>query len=167
MIHPFHFFQHCVNSFDKSRESPSSRVGSELEQFCTPRSSFEAPAQTSNCNEGAKTPRTEFHIGSPRSSCADEEVAGSGRRAGTNTPWPESLVGPSGRSKRHCWNSRGGRRGRRQGQLLRNLYPERRQTKSKKIERPPSTTSDTTPLPGRYFANLFAGGREVARAAHA
>ena len=98
------------------------------------------------CNEGGNTSPTEFYIGSPISSCADEEVGGSGRCAGTNSPWSESLTGPSGRTKRHRWKSHGGRRGRQQRQLLRNLYQERKQTKSEKIESPPSTASDSSAL---------------------
>ena len=84
-------FHHCVNNFKNSHDSPTAIVGSssEHEQFCTPRSSFEPLGEQSNCNEGAKTSPTKFFTGSPRSSCADEEVVGSGRCAGTNTPCSE------------------------------------------------------------------------------
>ena len=83
-----------------------------------------------------KTSPTEFYIGSPTTSCADEAMALSGPCAGTNTPWSESSFGPDGRAKRQHWKSRGGRRGGRQRQLLRNLYPDKRQeAKSEKIER--------------------------------
>ena len=53
-------FQHRANSFEKSYGLPSTMVGSyfEHEQFCTPRSSFEAPREQSNCNEGAKASPT-------------------------------------------------------------------------------------------------------------
>ena len=60
-------FQHCANSFEKPRGLLSGVVGSssEHEQFCTTRSSFEAPGEHSNGNEGAKTTPTEFYIGTP------------------------------------------------------------------------------------------------------
>ena len=105
------FFQQCVNGFEKTRESPSAMVGSNSEH--------EELRSRSNSDESAKTPPTEFYIGSPRSSCADEEVASSGRSTGASTLCSESLVVPNGGTKRRRWKSRGGRRGRRQRQLFR------------------------------------------------
>ena len=104
---------------------------------------------------------TEFRIGTSRSSFPEEEVAGSVRRTGSNTSCSESLVRPSGRTKRHRWKSHGGRRGRRQRQLFRNLCLDRIQAKPKKIESPLSTTSDSSPLRDNEFR---VSGKDVGRA---
>ena len=99
-------------------------VGSSFEEegFCT-RSSFEHCEQQSKCKEGAKA-IPKFCVGCPTSSCAKGKVVGPALDTGSVTACSETSLEPVGQAKRNRWKNRGGRRGRRQRQVLRSLYPD-------------------------------------------